>query len=195
MARRKKDPMLRGIIRDDNGVVVARRAKHPLQHLLTAIPADSPDYPDAQIPPMNLPDELKQLVAVHVFDNLYPGIPAPPEPGETWTVTSSTGAEFTIGSSTYRLVNPSGDSMPMGGNGETWLAHAIPGEAAVPDEVVDMTAVPEVDDLSEAEFEALQARVMQRIEDEARVSAMDAQARPEKPDWQKWREEKFGGDA
>lgn len=195
MARRKKDALHRGILRDENGVVVGRRSQHPHAHLLTAIPAANPDYPN--VPPFNMPPELKQLVAVHVFDNLYPGLPQPPEVGESWTITNSAGDLVgEVGPSRYRLVNPTGDSKPMGGNGETWLAHSIPAEAAVLDAMtdVDLEQVPDVDDLDERQFAELQARIDKRIEDEARLAAMDSQAKPSEADWQKWRREKFGDD-
>lgn len=188
MARRKKTPLARGLIRDKHGVVVGRRAKHPYAGLLTAVPMTSADHPDAQIPPANLPEELKHLIAVHVFDNLYPGLPLPPGPGETWTVTMPDGAEVTVGPSRYRLVNPTGDVMPAGGNGEEWVAHSLPGESIMPDIAVE--GVPDVDDLTDDQFEALQARVVRRIEDEARLEAMDSQARPSEPEWAKWRRER-----
>lgn len=184
---------MRGILRDpQTGVVVGRRKQHPSAHLLTAIPAGSPDFPD--MPPFNMPPEMKQLLAVHLFDNLYPGLPLPPKPGESWTITGADGEVVAeVGSSTYRLVNPTGDSKPMGGNGETWLAHSVPAEAAVPDlSDEELADVPDVDDLSERQFAELQAKVEQRIEDQARLDAMDSQAKPEPADWQKWRATKFG---
>lgn len=187
---------MRGILRDpQTGVVVGRRNQHPHAHLFTAIPTANPDYPG--MPPFNMPDEMKQLIAVHFFDNLYPGLPLPPEDGESWTITDAAGAAVAeIGPSKYRLVNPTGDVKPMGGNGETWLAHSVPAEAAVPDLADDeVENVPDVDDLSEREFAALQARVEQRIEDDARLAAMDAQAKPEEPEWQRWRRERFNPDS
>ncbi|WP_062368035.1 hypothetical protein ACK8HH_17075 [Gordonia sp. LUNF6] len=195
MSRRKKSPLQRGILRDDQGVVVGRRTQHPHSHLLTAIPTANPDYPG--MPPFNMPAEMKQLIAIHVFDNLYPGLPEPPAEGESWTITDADGNHVAdVGSSRYRLVNPTGDSKPMGGNGETWLAHAVPAEAAVPAEMDEdeLAAVPDVDDLTEAQFAALQAKVDQRLEDDARLAAMDAQAQPTETEWQKWRREKFGLD-
>lgn len=192
MARRKKTPLARGLIRDKNGVVVGRRSQHPYTRLLTAIPMSSADYPDAQIPPMNMPEEVKHLLAIHVFDNLYPGLPLPPEPGEKWTITDAAGAVAgEVAGSKYRLVNPTGDVMPAGGNGEEWVAHSLPGESIMPDVVVE--GVPDVDGLDDAQFEALQARVVQRIEDEARLAAMDTQAKPTKPEWVRWKEDRNGG--
>ena len=188
---------MRGLLRDpQTGVVLGRRSQHPYSHLLTAIPSGSPDYPD--MPPFNMPAEMKQLLAVHVFDNLYPGLPEPPGPGESWTITDAAGEVVAeVSGSKYRLVNPTGDAKPMGGNGETWLAHSIPAEAAVPDlSEEELADVPDVDDLSERQFAELQAKVEQRVEDEARLAAMDSQAKPAEADWQKWRRERFqGGDA
>lgn len=196
MARRKKHPLARGILRDKNGVVVGRRSKHPFTGLFTAVPATSADYPDAQIPPLNLPEEFKHLLAQHIFDNLYPGLEAPPGEGETWTVTRPDSTEFTIGPSRYRLVNPTGDRMPMGGNGEEWVAWSLPGEVLQPAaDPVDPAAVPDVDDLTDDEFAALQDKVMKRIENDARLAALDEQAKPTEPEWEQWRREQFGRDA
>ncbi|WP_353107839.1 hypothetical protein [Gordonia sp. (in: high G+C Gram-positive bacteria)] len=182
----------RGVIKDrKTGVVLARRRQHSHLQLLTSIPNNHPDYPDADLPPFNMPDEIKHLLAIHVFDNLYPGLPLPPGEGETWTVTSSTGETWTVNGSRYRLVNPTGDTKPHGGNGEVWLPWVVPAEAVATADG-DVDGVPDVDDLDDAQLAALQRRIEERIADEAMLNAMDPQAKPSKPEWVRWREERRG---
>lgn len=139
-----------------------------------------------------MPDEMKQVIALHVFDNLYPGLPLPPGEGEVWTITDADGA--TVGEvhgARYRLVNPTGDTKPSGGNGEVWLPWAVDADAVkVAD--VDMDGVPDVDDLDEAQLAALQKRIEDRLVDEAQLAAIDNQAKPKRAEWQRWRDERRG---
>lgn len=54
-----------GIHRDPKtGVTIARRDKHPLAGLFKAIPSGAGEIP------INIPDELHHLLAIHIFDNL-----------------------------------------------------------------------------------------------------------------------------
>lgn len=192
MARRK-NPKNRGVIRDrKTGVVLARTSQHPLSGLFTAIPSNAPDYQGSELPPFNMPDEMKHLLAIHLFDNLYPGLPLPPGDGEVWQITLPDGTKVEVGPSRYRLVNPTGDHKPMGGNGEVWLAHSRPAEDAMPAGMVvpDPAGVPDVEDLTDAQLAALEERIELRRIDEARLAEMDAQAKPEEQEWQRWRRER-----
>ena len=135
MARRKG--RLRGLIRDDNGIAQALDRRHPMLDVFTAIPLHAPELPNADLPPINLPTEMKQAQAIHLFENLYPGLPAPFPPGvqahlvddQGRPIVNDRGEPVIIRSSKYRLVNPTGDdSLTMGGAGEHWLSWKIDGE-------------------------------------------------------------------
>lgn len=54
-----------GITKDPKtGITLARRDKHPLAGLFKAIPSGAGNIP------INIPDELHHLLAIHIFDNL-----------------------------------------------------------------------------------------------------------------------------
>lgn len=187
----RRDSRERGVFRDrKTGVVVARKHRHTHQHLLTAVPNGHPDYPDADLPPFQMPDDMKQVIAVHLFDNLYPGLPLPPGEGEQWTITLQDGSTAIVEGARYRLVNPTDDTMPHGGNGEVWLPWIVDAEAVAPD--VDVEGVPDVDDLDDAQLAALQKRITDRLTEEATRAALDPQAQPSEPEWVKWRKERRG---
>lgn len=60
------------ILRDEAGVVVSRRTEHPLADLFKAVPMG------ANLPGMGLLPEMRQLLAIHVFDNLRCSPPRDP---------------------------------------------------------------------------------------------------------------------
>ena len=190
MARRSNQRD-RGVVKDrKTGVVLARTRRHTHQHVFTSIPNSSPDYPDADLPPFQMPDEMKQVIAVHLFDNLYPGLPLPPGEGEVWTITAADGTVVgEVQGARYRLVNPTGDNKPSGGNGEVWLPWIVPAEAVALEDV-DMDGVPDVDDLDDAQLAALEKRIEERRIDEAHLAAIDSQAKPDRAEWQKWRDKR-----
>lgn len=199
MARRANQ-RTRGAVRDrKTGVMLGRSAQHPLSSLFTAVPNSSVDYPDADLPPFNPPEEFKHILAIHIFDNLYPGLPAPAAPGTEWHLVGSDGAAVVdgrgqpvvVGAAKYRLVNPTGDRMPMGGNGEMWLPWSTPAEAVAPAVVMaDPDGVPDVNELSEAQLVALEQQIEQRRIDEARAREADVDVAPSDPGWVQWRQER-----
>lgn len=153
----------RGAIRDRRTGVLLARKDPPLARLLTAVPLTAPDYPGADLPGMNFPPEYAQAIAVHL-ENLYPGLPLPSREPQT----------VELQGSKYRLVNPTGDTKPMGGNGELWLpwtedAATVGVEAVMP----DPDGIPDINELSEAQLQALEAHIDQRRADEARAQELD----------------------
>ncbi|QPO17109.1 minor tail protein [Gordonia phage Lilbeanie] len=200
MARRR-DPRLKGAIRDrKSGVMLGRTGPHPLIELFTAIPNNSADHPEADLPPFNPPDELKQLLGIHIFDNLYPGLPAPLEPGQTWWLfrdaegtqpeVDERGVHRRVDASKYRLVNPTGQDLPMGGAGEFWL----PWTAKVDAEprrrsrtAVDHDGLPDVDKYTDAQIEALELQLAQLKQDRLVSEQLDAKVVPP-PEWATYRQ-------
>lgn len=169
MARRSNQRR-RGLIRDDHGVAIALDRKHPMLDVFTAIPLSAPELPDGgDLPPINLPTEMKQQMALHLFENLYPGLPAPLPPGvrahlvddDGMPIVNDRGTAVTIESSKYRLVNPTGDNgLTMGGAGEHWLTWKVDAET-VKREAADMIAdvgpaipMPDVANMTDSELDA-----------------------------------------
>lgn len=188
MARRKG--RVRGLIRDDHGVVIGLDRRHPMLDVFTAIPLAAPDVPGGgDLPPINLPTEMKQQLALHVFENLYPGLPAPLPAGvqahlvddQGRPIVNDRGHPTVIRSSTYRLVNPTGDSsLTMGGAGEHWLSWKISGERVRRAAAETMAAVgpavpmPDVSQMDDTELAAYseQLRAQQlAIEDRLATSS------------------------
>ena len=62
-----------GIIRDEEGVVVDRRHRHPLADWLRCMPLGS-----SNLPGMNMDAMIEQRIAIHVFDNLHCSPPRDP---------------------------------------------------------------------------------------------------------------------
>lgn len=195
---RRKNARTRGAIRDKrSGVMLSRSSAHPLLELFTAVPVNSADYPDANLPPFNPPTEMKQLLAIHVFDNLYPGLPAPAEPGTTWylvdengePVTDSRGVQHKIEASKYRLANPTGRDLPMGGAGEYWLPWTVPATAVKPRAAaVSHDGLPDVDQYTDAQIEALELQLDQLKQDRAMAKGLDGMKSVNPPAWSTFRE-------
>ena len=179
MARRGNQRR-RGLIRDDNGVVLALDRRHPMLDVFTAIPLAAPDMPGVEIPPINWPTEMKQAACLHFYENLYPGLPAPFPPGvrahlvddDGKPIVNDRGVPVVIESSKYRLANPTGDDLPMGGGGQFWLSWAIDAEQvradaqAVMDEAgpVELLNPEDMDDEQLATYQARLAEQQRRIE-------------------------------
>ncbi|QGJ95818.1 hypothetical protein J1770_gp32 [Gordonia phage EMoore] len=179
MARRGNQRR-RGLIRDDNGVVLALDRRHPMLDTFTAIPLSAPDMPGVEVPPINLPPEMKQAQCIHFYENLYPGLPAPLRPGlrahlvddNGDPIVNERGVPVVIESSKYRLANPTGDNLPMGGAGEFWLSWAIDAEQVRADaqELIDeqgpaqMLNVEDMDDEQLAAYHAQLNEQQRRIE-------------------------------
>lgn len=68
MGKKKAD-----IIRDEAGIVVGRRERHPLADLFKAVPMGAEGMPGMRMPP-----EMEHLLAIHVFDNLKCSPPQDP---------------------------------------------------------------------------------------------------------------------
>ncbi len=168
----------RGAIHDRRTGVLLARKNPPLAHIFTAIPLTAPDYPGSQLPGMNFPTEYANAFAVHL-ENLYPGLPLPSREPQT----------VQLEGSRYRLVNPTGGDMPMGGNGELWLPwqddeESVGVEAVMP----DPDGVPDVNGFSEAQLRALEQQIDQRRADEARLRESDKTLDRKKPEWVEFRE-------
>ncbi|UVG34999.1 hypothetical protein SEA_VIACONLECTUS_36 [Gordonia phage ViaConlectus] len=212
MARRSNQ-RARGRIRDNNGVVQALGQRHPLLDVFTAIPLHEPERPQAKLPPINWPTELKQVVCIHVFENLYPGLPAPLPPGvrahlvgdDGKPIVNERGEPVIIGSSKYRLVNPTGDKgLTMGGAGEHWLTWAVDAQAVqrataeTMAEVGPAQPMPDVGQMDEQELlahaeqlRAQQLAIEERLQTSERANQLDVPidmpvAPP--PEWGDWTE-------
>lgn len=213
MARRSNQRR-RGLIRDKHGVVLAFAGRHRMLDVFTAIPLAAPELPDGgDLPPINLPSEMKQQLCLHIFENLYPGLPAPLPPGvrahlvddDGQPILTDQGAPAIIEGSRYRLVNPTGDrGLPMGGAGEHWLtwkidAQTVKREAAeLMADVGQAIPMPDVANMTDAEADAYaeQLRLQQiRLEKRAVASEQAQQLdvpidtnRVRPPEFGNWRE-------
>lgn len=195
---RRRNQRNRGAVRDKrSGVMLSRSQPHPLLELFTAVPVNSADYPDADLPPFNPPAEMKQLLAIHIFDNLYPGLPAPAPDGTTYLLTNedgtpavdSRGVQYKIGASKYRLANPTGRDLPMGGAGEYWLPWTVTATAVKPRAAaaVNHDGLPDVDQFTDAQIEALELQLDQLKQDRAVASGLDGARSVNPPQWSTFR--------
>lgn len=196
MARRANQ-RARGVIRDrKTGVVLSRGGPHPLLDVFTAIPVNSADYPEAVIPPLNMPSEQKQVMAIHVFDNLYPGLPGPPAEGETWhlmredgsAVVDGRGNPVVVGPSKYRLViPPEGMNLPNGYGGQMYLPWSV--EASVASEQFGLADHGvAVEEMTAEQRAALKADLEAVDRAEKQNAALDQPKPATDPEWVKWRE-------
>ncbi|MFT4087401.1 MAG: hypothetical protein QM658_09650 [Gordonia sp. (in: high G+C Gram-positive bacteria)] len=167
MSVRRRRPN-RGLIRDREGVVLARTAEHPLAYLFEAIPSYDPAS-EKPLPPMHMPPEMRQIIAIHVFDNLKCG-----GPGED---------------AVYRLVKNKTTDAPMGLAGAMWVPKSVPDDVFEPEPVADDGV--DVDALSEAQLNALQAKIDQRRVDEAHRQAADVPVADDAPEWVRYREQRL----
>lgn len=65
MAKRRNRNGDSDIVRDEAGIVVGRHTEHPYADLLKQIPMGG-----ANMPGMDLPAEMRHLIAIHIWDNL-----------------------------------------------------------------------------------------------------------------------------
>lgn len=213
MARRSNQRR-RGLVRDDSGVVIALDRRHPMLDVMTAIPLSAPELPNGgDLPPINLPTEMKQQLCLHIFENLYPGLPAPLPPGvrahlvddEGRPILTDKGTPAIIESSKYRLVNPTSDNtLTMGGAGEYWLTWKVAAESvkrAAAELIADVgpaVPLPNVTEMDDTELAAYQEqlRIQQiaienRLADGERAQQLDVPVptdRVRPPEWGSWRE-------
>lgn len=154
--------------------------------VFTSIPVNTADHPNADIPPFNPPEEFKHLLAIHVFDNLYPGL------ADVAINQESTPVE--IGPSKYRLVTPPGAPLgtTMGGAGEVWLPWKIDAEqltvGPVPDP--DIPDVP-IDQMTPEQLAALSAKVEAAQLAHAHAQGMDEPPADDEPEFMKFRAAKL----
>lgn len=158
----------RGLIRNADGVVIARRDEHPLAHLFEAVPSYDPATQNA-LPPMHMPPEFRQLLAIHIFDNLRCAPPAD--------------------DAVYRLVKNKVADAPLGLAGALWVPHSVPDEVFEPEPVEDDGV--DIDGLSDAQLTVLQAKIDQRRIDDAHRAATDAQITDTSPEWVRYRERRL----
>lgn len=180
MARRRNQRD-RGRIIDRKTGVLQAHSNPRLQPLLTAIPLHAPEHEGAQLPCLNLPWDYTNVIAIHL-QNLYPNLPLPSQEPQT----------VTLEGSKYRLVNPTGDDKPMGGNGELWLPWCEDAESVGVDAVMaDPVDVPDVNELSDAQLTALEQHIEQRRADEARAAELDQGHDPQAEEWMRYRADRL----
>ena len=154
--------------------------------VFTSIPVNTADHPNAEIPPFNPPEEFKHLLAIHVFDNLFPGLADVAINQESATVE--------IGPSKYRLVTPPGAPMgtTMGGAGEVWLPWKIDAEQLTvgPVPAPDIPDIP-IDQMTPEQLAALSAKVEAAKQAYAHAQGMDEPPAPEEPEFMKFRAAKL----
>lgn len=92
---RRKGEARKGVLTDDNGIVVSRTHRHPLAYLFRAVSLGV--GPNGQPLPMTtIPEDMAQVLAIQVFDNFGCGGPgsggpqrirmaAPEEGPDVWT--------------------------------------------------------------------------------------------------------------
>jgi hypothetical protein len=192
MSVRKRNKQL---IYDENGIVIGRKNKHPRQFMLDAIPILAGDYPDADIPPMNMVAGMKQCIAVHLFDNL--NLHDVDEVRERMNtaliaagITSKEKRESIISEHgpadpPIKLVkNTAHGPQPMGLAGEMWVPRSIPDEAFEPP-VVEEQLPDDIDDMTDAHLDQLQAQIDERRVHLARKKDLDPapEAAGEEPEW------------
>lgn len=212
MARRSNQRR-RGLIRDDNGIAIALDRRHGMLDVFTAIPLAAPELPNGgDLPPINLPSEMKQQLCLHIFENLYPGLPGPLPEGvqahlvddEGRPILNDRGVPTIIGSSKYRLVNPTGDAtLPMGGAGEVWLPWTVDAQQVQRDtaelmaEVGPAMPMPDVSNMTDHELQAhaeqlraQQIAIENRLVASERAQQLDVPIDPNRtrpPEWGNWR--------
>ena len=156
------------MVRDPKtGVVHARKHEHPLRHVFEAVP-------NGTAIPFNMPPEMQQVLAIHVFDNLRCSPPAD--------------------DAVYRLVRAKANpDAPLGTGGVMWVPKTVPDSTFDrPDVQVGAVAVegiPDIEDLDDAQLDALEARIADRKIAQTQAANLDVPVETEAPEWRQWREQ------
>lgn len=153
--------------------------------VFTAIPAYVADHPEADIPPFNMGEEFKQILAIHIFDNLYPGLGAP----------SQEPTAFDIAGAKYRLVKPPGSpgDLPMGGDGSMWLPWSVDAEALRVGSPPDPEGLPDIDltSMTPEQLLAFQAKIDNQLIAHEQARGTDKPIEIEEPEFMRFRAERL----
>ncbi|WP_328856923.1 hypothetical protein OG579_17145 [Williamsia herbipolensis] len=146
---------------------MARTREHPGAFVFDSVPGWNPETM-AQVGPFQMPPEMQQILAIHVFDNL--GVPLPTEE-----------------SMRLRLVQ-------RGENAREWVpaseVAADDVDPAADEDVVEPVDI-NVDDLSLAQLNHLEDLIAQkRVDESIRLSA-DAPVETDTPEWLAYRERRM----
>lgn len=174
------------------GIVWARKRPHPQRQLFTSVPIRWPDHPEAELPPAEMPPEMQQVLAIHLFDNLRCMTAAQVtellrtvleeirDAEGQWSVDDLV-AKYGPAGPVYKLVkNPryTDETAPMGTGGSMWVPIATPDEqfeTLVEDQDDDIEAIPYAE-MTDEQREKLQARLDQHHLDKARRENLDVPA-------------------
>ncbi|NMO00837.1 hypothetical protein HH308_06370 [Gordonia sp. TBRC 11910] len=184
MSVRRRNRQL--IIDKQTGIVKGRRGAHPHKHLFDAVPLLAGDYPEATVPPMSMPEEAKQCLAVHVFDNLNLSTVAECRDRIDAALTAAGVAEEQRAElvaahgpqdPAYKLVkNTSHGAQPMDLTGAMWVPKDTPEDAFTPAPEPELPiSAEDVHAMSDEEADALQRRLDERAVQQARVKDLDQQ--------------------
>lgn len=185
------------------GIVWARKRPHPNRQLFASIPVHWPDHPEAEIPPAEMPPEMMQILAIHVFDNLRCMTPEQvtallrtvleelhDDVNSLWSVDDVL-AEHAPGGPVYKLAkNPrhTDETAPMGTGGSMWVPMSTPDdqfEPVVEDDDEDIEAIPYAE-MTDKQREKLQARLDEHHLAKARIDNLDVPVAPSEPVRAQW---------
>lgn len=204
----------RSVIMDPakTGIVWARKREHPLRRIFDSVPARWPDHPEVEMPPADMPPEMKQILAIHLFDNLR--FMSPEEVTDllrsvaaeihdrvmhdrAWTVEEIVD-KFAPEGPVYKLVkNPNNPDAPMGVGGSMWVPIGEPDEKyeaqPMTDDGEDLTGIP-IDEMTDEQLDVMQRRLDERHVERARRADLDQPdtvappAEEDMPDWMRERQ-------
>lgn len=206
----------RSVIMDPakTGIVWARKREHPLRRIFDSIPVRWPDHPEVDMPPMDQPPEVKQVLAIHLFDNLRFMSPADVTDLLRSAVTAAIGRheeepldaeieeivdQFAPEGPVYKLVkNPNNPDAPMGVGGSMWVPIGEPDEKyeaqPMTDDGEDLTGIP-IDEMTDEQLDVMQRRLDERHVERARRADLDQPdtvAPPAEEDMPQWMRERQG---
>ena len=202
----------RSVIMDPakTGIVWARKREHPLRRIFDSVPARWPDHPEVEMPPADMPPEMKQILAIHVFDNLRFMSPEEvtdllrtvltavhDDVNDVWSVDDIV-AEYAPEGPVYKLVkNPNHPDAPMGVGGSLWVPIGEPDEKyeaqPMTDDGEDLTGIP-IDEMTDEQLDVMQRRLDERHVERARRADLDQPdtvappAEEDMPDWMRERQ-------
>lgn len=202
----------RSVIMDPakTGIVWARKREHPLRRIFDSVPARWPDHPEVEMPPADMPPEMKQILAIHLFDNLRFMSPEEvtdllrtvltavhDDVNDVWSVDDIV-AEYAPEGPVYKLVkNPNNPDAPMGVGGSMWVPIGEPDEKyeaqPMTDDGEDLTGIP-IDEMTDEQLDVMQRRLDERHVERARRTDLDQPdtvappAEEDMPDWMRERQ-------
>ena len=203
----------RSVIMDPakTGIVWARKREHPLRRIFDSVPARWPDHPEVEMPPADMPNEMKQILAIHLFDNLRFMSPEEvtdllrtvltavhDDVNDVWSVEDIV-AEYAPDGPVYKLVkNPNNPDAPMGVGGSMWVPIGEPDDKyeaqPMTDDGEDLTGIP-IDEMTDEQLDLMQRRLDERHVERARRADLDQPdtvAPPAEEDMPQWMRERQG---